>query len=254
MNLVLSLFPGIGLLDRAFEESGFCVVRGPDKLWGGDIKQFHPPEGRFDGIIGGPPCQCFSRLSHMVKFNHEREPDKYHLAENLIPEFERCVEEAHPVWFLMENVPAAPDPHVSGFHVVSFMVNNRYFGETQNRERKFSFGHQKYAIDLRQHIDYALFESLEFEYAVTASGSGGGASVPIRLNSGGKPKSMPKSRNGNRSIEDYLRLQGLPEDFFGDKSPFTLAGKRLMIGNGVPLATGRALAKAVDAALRQVQS
>jgi site-specific DNA-cytosine methylase len=26
--LVLSLFPGIGLLDRAFEEAGFCVVRG----------------------------------------------------------------------------------------------------------------------------------------------------------------------------------------------------------------------------------
>src|SRR6516164_7336123 len=30
MTLVLSLFPGIGLLDMAFEESGFCVVRGPD--------------------------------------------------------------------------------------------------------------------------------------------------------------------------------------------------------------------------------
>jgi hypothetical protein len=26
---VLSLFPGIGLLDMAFEEEGFCVVRGP---------------------------------------------------------------------------------------------------------------------------------------------------------------------------------------------------------------------------------
>ena len=34
---MLSLFPGIGLLDMAFEEEGFCVVRGPDLLWGGDI-------------------------------------------------------------------------------------------------------------------------------------------------------------------------------------------------------------------------
>lgn len=34
-RLILSLFPGIGLLDRAFEECGFCVVRGPDILWGG---------------------------------------------------------------------------------------------------------------------------------------------------------------------------------------------------------------------------
>lgn len=34
-QLVLSLFPGVGLLDMAFEEEGFCVVRGPDLLWGG---------------------------------------------------------------------------------------------------------------------------------------------------------------------------------------------------------------------------
>lgn len=34
---VLSLFPGLGLLDLAFEDAGFCVVRGPDHLWGGDV-------------------------------------------------------------------------------------------------------------------------------------------------------------------------------------------------------------------------
>jgi DNA (cytosine-5)-methyltransferase 1 len=44
----LSLFPGIGLLDKAFELEGFCVVRGPDVLWGGDVRGFHPPAGRFD--------------------------------------------------------------------------------------------------------------------------------------------------------------------------------------------------------------
>ena len=46
--LVLSLFPGIGLLDLAFEEEGFCIVRGPDQLWGGDIKRFNPPKGILD--------------------------------------------------------------------------------------------------------------------------------------------------------------------------------------------------------------
>lgn len=61
-NLVLSLFPGIGLLDMAFEEAGFCVVRGPDVLWGGDVKRFHPPAGRFDGVVGGPPCPYWSRI------------------------------------------------------------------------------------------------------------------------------------------------------------------------------------------------
>lgn len=34
-NLVLSLFPGFDLLGRAFEEEGFTIVRGPDKIWGG---------------------------------------------------------------------------------------------------------------------------------------------------------------------------------------------------------------------------
>ncbi len=33
-QLVLSVFPGIDLLGRGFEAEGFCVVRGPDLLWG----------------------------------------------------------------------------------------------------------------------------------------------------------------------------------------------------------------------------
>lgn len=51
-GLVLSLFPGIGLLDMAFEAEGFCVVRGPDVLWGGDIRTFHPPADVFEGVSG----------------------------------------------------------------------------------------------------------------------------------------------------------------------------------------------------------
>jgi hypothetical protein len=51
--LVLSIFPGIDGLGRAFEELGYCVVRGPDVLWGGDVRRFHPPAGVFAGVIGG---------------------------------------------------------------------------------------------------------------------------------------------------------------------------------------------------------
>ena len=96
-GLVLSLFPGIGLLDHAFELEGFCVVRGPDLLWGGDIKRFQPLAGRFDGVIGGPPCQVFSRLRHV-------NPKCGQKVGNLIPEFERCVCEASPSWFLMNRL------------------------------------------------------------------------------------------------------------------------------------------------------
>lgn len=50
---MLSVFPGIDLLGRAFESEGFCVVRGLDLLWGGDVRTFHPPRGVFWGMIGG---------------------------------------------------------------------------------------------------------------------------------------------------------------------------------------------------------
>lgn len=53
--LVLSLFPGVGLLDMAFEAEGFTVVRGPDLLWGGDIRRFHAPAGRFEGFPADRP-------------------------------------------------------------------------------------------------------------------------------------------------------------------------------------------------------
>ena len=132
-QLVLSLFPGIGLLDMAFEEAGFCVVRGPDLLWGGDIRRFHPPAGRFDGVIGGPPCQAFSRLRHIVEANG------YQTAPNLIPEFERCLAEAQPAWALMENVPDAPEPAVPGYQVSSTMLRDVWCGGETSRLRRFSF-------------------------------------------------------------------------------------------------------------------
>lgn len=54
-QVVLSLFPGIDLLGRGFEESGFCVVRGPDLVWGGDVRRFHVPAGRFARVHGEVP-------------------------------------------------------------------------------------------------------------------------------------------------------------------------------------------------------
>ncbi len=59
-ELVLSLFPGVDLLGRAFSAAGYTVVAGPDPIVGGDIRDFAGVIGRFDGVIGGPPCQGFS--------------------------------------------------------------------------------------------------------------------------------------------------------------------------------------------------
>jgi TPP-dependent pyruvate/acetoin dehydrogenase alpha subunit len=45
-------------------------------------------------------------------------------------------------------------------------------------------------------------------------------------------------------IEDACEAMGLPRDFTKEM-PFTMHGKRSVIGNGVPMAMGRAIAAAV---------
>lgn len=254
--LVLSLFPGIGLLDMAFEQEGFCVVQSRDWIMGGDVRRAHFPAGRFDGVIGGPPCQAFSRLAHMVRHNGF-EP-KF---GNLIPEFERVVSETQPQWFLMEEVPAAPRPRVNGYGVWDGTLNNRQcFDENgepakQNRVRAISFGFRGDRKVLQ--IDTAVFESREFEYAACGGGThkyvNGKivfAGVPVAI--GGKPKPN-KTRRLNDAVGDNIksekafrrlcRLQGLPDCF--DLPSFTVAGKCKAVGNGVPMPMGRAIARAV---------
>jgi DNA (cytosine-5)-methyltransferase 1 len=236
--LVLSLFPGIGLLDMAFEEQGFSVVRGPDLLWGGDIKRFHVPAGRFDGVIGGPPCQAFSKLRHMIAANG------YKLAANLIPEYERAVGEAAPRWFVMENVEDAPEPVIAGYAVHAQLIRDVWVGGETNRLRRFSFG----TLDGRRlHIETLPLHRQDTELAILASG--GHREVPVALLKGGKRK---RRHTGRHLSADYflkaLNSQGLPPDFLDD-APLTVEGKIRMVGNGVPLPMGRAIAKAVKAAM-----
>lgn len=84
-ELVLSLFPGAGVLDGAFVKEGYCVVRGPDLLWGQEIANFHPPANRFEGVIAGIPA-------------------------TLVHEFERVVNETRPRWWVAEIGRGAPLP------------------------------------------------------------------------------------------------------------------------------------------------
>lgn len=287
-NLVLSLFPGIGLLDMAFEEEGFCIVRGPDCLWGGDIRRFYPPSGCWGGLIAGPPCQTFSSLAHLVRANgHE---PKF---GNLIPEFERCVAEAGPDWFLMENVRAAPEPMVADYQTKSFLLDNSAldsgdgYGNEQRRLRRFTFGLRgRAAPDLRKWIDLAVFLLPDAEKAVFGDGHptrqevrhrrqavlSDPSAVPVKIGGSGKVKRTAVSGGGGGGgpgrpdsckgvvtsnvggrasryrLADALRLQGLPENFLKD-APFTAEGKLKAVANGVALPTGRAIAKAVKEAL-----
>lgn len=240
-DLVLSLFPGIGLLDRAFEEEGFCVVRGPDLLWGGDVRTFHPPAGRFDGVIGGPPCQAHSRMAHIARARG------FQVKPDMIPEFVRCVLEAQPAWWVMENVQSAPVPAIDGYQVHAQFLNTRWLGEEQNRLRRFSFGTRD---GRRLVIETMALEPFEYEPAVLA---GAGRAVHVKRGGSGSVKATWKVERNHRPLADALRLQGLPPDFLED-APFTAAGKQLVIGNGVPLPMGRAVARAVRRALATAET
>jgi DNA (cytosine-5)-methyltransferase 1 len=223
VGLVLSLFPGIGLLDAAFEDAGFCVVRGPDLLWGGDIDRFHPPAGVFDGIIGGPPCQSWSGLGSVNRARWGEDcmlPDK-------IPAFARCIDEAQPAWFVMENVPQAPAPDTPDYEIVQRICNNRWCGGEQNRVRRFTFGAKSGAS--RFHIRTDAIEPAGYRPAVVSTGQAG--------------------RGGARaSIESMARDQGVDPARF-EHSPFSVTELRRAIANGVPYPMARAVAEAVKACL-----
>lgn len=222
--LVLSLFPGIGLLDKAFELEGFCVVRGPDVLWGGDIREFHPLPGRFDGVIGGPPCQKFSNIRALLKSTGRDTK-----AVNLIPEFCRCVAQASPMWFLMENVRTADSPTVPGYEVRDYVVQDCDVGGDTNRVRRFWFG----TPDGRELQIKKVARSSILPVAPTVV-AGHGA--------------VMSHERGNTTLAEICELQGLPATFV-DNMPFTAHGKRKVIGNGVPLPMGRAIARAVRESL-----
>ena len=240
--LVLSLFPGIGLLDMAFELEGFCVVRGPDVLWGGDIRRFHPPAGKFDGVIGGPPCQAFSELAKLVRHNGHKTR-----FGNLIPEFVRCIEAARPTWFVMENVKQAPDPEPCGYIVKRCDVRDDEMGGDTIRRRRFWFGTTDGSeLPIRPVARKTL---LPAERAITGNsrilttGDRIRNKEKVGVNGGPLPgagKCTP--------LAEMRELQGLPADFLS-YSPFTVEAQRRAIGNGVPLPMGRAIAKAVKEAV-----
>lgn len=220
--LVLSCFPGIGLLDAAFEAEGFCVVKGPDPLWGGDVRHFHPPSGRFDGVIGGPPCQRFSPIGNV---NRARWGDDAVLPD-LIPEFARVVTEAAPTWYLMENSVHAyapfPDAH-------ALTLDNAWLGERQARRRRFW-------SNLRLHVETPALVSIEAGTERAVSGQG---AVDWKGS---------RTREGRRTLAESLVLQGFDADHL-DGLPFTVTAAKVAVGNGVPRPMGRAVARAVRAAL-----
>lgn len=223
-GLILELFPGAGLFGKAFEAEGWCVVRGPDILWGGDIHDFHAAPGYFDGIIGGPPCQVFSEAA---RFNGTS-------AVNLIPEFLRVVDEAKPHWAVMENVQGAIP---FGPHWPRIMLEDFDCGGLTFRERPFWF----YGIPPCIEPPYRIGKR---EHSVMAS------NWKVRT---GQKNGGTHGLHQKLTPAEAARLQGyaaLDERIMSQQPGGVTPGSRRclaihMLGNGVPRAMGEYIAKHV---------
>ncbi len=214
MQLILSLFHGVDLFGRGFEKHGFSVVRGCDILFGSDITDFHIPPSRFDGIIGGSPCQDFSRLRRTPPTGE---------GLRLLGEFCRVVSEGLPTWFLLENVPNVPNIEIKGYHVQRFDLSPTECGSNQSRRRHFQFGHRDGLIlDIKRDV---------FK----------GEKQPCAVASEGK-------KADRRTFADFCELQGLPRDF--DLPPFTLSEKYKAVGNGVNVK----VAERIEQTIRELSS
>lgn len=216
-GLVLSLFPGIDLLGRGFEAEGWSVVRGPDLLFGGDIRDFWVPAGLFTGVIGGSPCQDFSSLRRSP-------PTGY--GEEMIAEFGRVVTAAAPAWWLLENVPGVPDIIIDGYTHQRFDLRGTECGLKQRRLRHFQFGSR---------FDLTLVLEREPRQQATE---------PVCTASEGKQQQR-------RGWSQFCTAMGLPADF--DLPSFTQAAKYQAVGNGVPLPMARLVARAIRDHLRPIE-
>jgi DNA (cytosine-5)-methyltransferase 1 len=124
------------------------------------------------------------------------------------------------------------------------VFNNRWVGGEQNRLRAFCFGSLSSAgLSILPFLELSLFENQVWSPTVCASGSikpGAPKDRQTRLKYHGWKTA--------EALKESLRLQGLPDDFLS-KAPFTLTGKHKVVGNGVPLPMGKAIAQAMRMAL-----
>jgi hypothetical protein len=207
MELVLSLYSGIGLFDSAFKSLDYCVVSAGDIFCGQhhNIAKFQGIGGHFDGIIVTSPCQEFSKAN--------RNPN-YDLGCAYISEAVRVIFECKPKWCIFENVEGSPDIHIQGYGAQRFFLNDAHCGGIQDRHRKFQWFEQN-----------GHFRPLQF----------------CRILDAKKPASCVTTRS-SISISEMARLQGFPDLKL---SGFTSEGAKRAIGNGVSFNTATTIARAI---------
>ncbi|MFH1036480.1 MAG: DNA cytosine methyltransferase [Patescibacteria group bacterium] len=170
---LISLFTGAGGLDLGFERAGFEVVWAnefDEKIWETYRQNF--PKAILDtrsiseipsaeipdavGIIGGPPCQSWSEAGALRGEEDER--------GKLFFEFARVLRDKRPLFFLAENVSGllfkrhagSVQKILSRFKRIGYgvsyaLLNAKYYGVPQDRERVIFVGYHK---DMGKKFDF----------------------------------------------------------------------------------------------------
>lgn len=159
--IVLDLFAGCGGLSLGFEAAGFrtigyemldsAVETYNKNLCGTCHKEFlkvgfeYPEADKIDIVIGGPPCQPFSRFGNQKGIEDSRDG---------FPIFLDAIKRLSPKVFLFENVANLLGRHkwyleliLDEFHKLGYktdiqILNAKYYGVPQNRERVICVGYK----------------------------------------------------------------------------------------------------------------
>lgn len=180
MLKTISLFSGIGGLDFGFEEAGFetrvaleldrycCRTMRLNRNWSvieGDVnavasadlmQQAGLEAGEADMLIGGPPCQPFSKSGYWAKGDALRLDDP---RSDTLTGYLRVLRDTQPRAFLLENVYGLAYQNKdeglryildgiaqinretgSNYSVTWKMLNTAHYGVPQARERVFMVG------------------------------------------------------------------------------------------------------------------
>ena len=114
-------------------------------------------KGTVHGLIGGPPCQGFSRMGHRAPSDKRN---------SLFDHFFRLVTEIRPWFFVAENVPGILDPpfeqmranalaRLKGYrHLPPLILKSSDFGAATSRERVIFVGYRPERVHDMRTVDF----------------------------------------------------------------------------------------------------
>ena len=179
--IVLDLFCGAGGMSLGFQMAGYTIGLGVEKetipcsthrynlgnhCYNGRIEDIEDPKALISSyglatvvvVVGGPPCQGFSRVGRGKLRSLHGDPDFIHDPRNqYYLEFIRFVRELQPIYFVMENVPdmrnyadvdgLVIDQAMNQFRSLGYVVDWAVlradnYGVPQTRHRLFLIGNR----------------------------------------------------------------------------------------------------------------